>query len=107
MVRVTKEMVTSGAECDTCARRFNHRNFLVGHVITVDKEWMVLEDSCFIQMLNGGKPWNLPVIRQSPKLSQERRKTSRAFCQKFYFISCLCNMGTNRYPCFACELGNC
>src|SRR3990167_412799 len=56
---------------------------------------MISEDACFIQVMNGGKPRSLPVIRHSPKLSQKRRKDSRTFCQKFYFISCLCNMGTN------------
>ena len=104
---MAEEMMAPGTECNASARGFNRGDFLVGHVIAVDEEWIIPEDACFIQILNRGKPRRLPVIRHGPKLSQKRRKASRAFCQKFYFILCLCNMGTNWCVCFDCELGNC
>ena len=107
MVRMAEEMMTPWAECDTCTIGFNHGYFLVSDIITMDKKWTIIENACFIQILNGGKPRRLPVIGHGPYLPQKRRKASRSFCQKFNFISCLCNMGTNWCACFDGELSYC
>src|SRR3972149_1951317 len=107
MVRMAEEMMAPGTECNTSARRFNHRNFLIGDIIAMNEEWAINENPCFIQVLNGGKPRRLPVIGHCPELFQKRRKASRAFSQKFYFVQCLCNVGTNWCACFMGKLGYC
>ena len=107
MICMAEEMMTPGTECDTCARVFNRGDFLVGKVIAMDKEWTIPENHSFIQVMNGGKPRRLPVIRHSPNLFQKRRKASRAFSQKFNFVQCLCNVGTNWCACFTGKLGYC
>src|SRR5574337_1250760 len=66
MVYMAKETMTSRAESDACATRFNHRDLLVGNIITMNEKRMIPQKPCFVKIHDGKKTRRLPVVIYSP-----------------------------------------